>query len=424
MDVYLTTLGCRLNEAELETWSRAFRGAGHRVVARPERAQVLVLNSCAVTAEAARKSRQQVGRMHRANPSAHLVVTGCYAELEPERVAALAGVDLVVGNHDKDDLVARVSELNVAAMPAMATEPDGSHVYRSSRTRAFVKVQDGCRNRCTFCIVTVARGEERSKSIAALVDEINQLHADGYQEAVLTGVHLGGYGRDLGTDLRALVEAVLAGTSIPRIRLSSLEPWDLPRDFFSLWSDRRLMPHLHLPLQSGADTVLRRMARRGGGKAFRDLVRRARSRVPGINITTDIIAGFPGETAAEWRQTLALVEELGFGDLHVFPFSPRAGTRAAGLPGQLPAALVQERCRELLALGERLRQARLQARTGQTAAVLFEGAAAGKALRGYTPDYLRVVLDGTDDRGLSGSIRPVRLEAVADGQLRGRLVAG
>jgi threonylcarbamoyladenosine tRNA methylthiotransferase MtaB len=418
--IHFQALGCRLNEAELQAWIRQVRAAGHEAVRDIAAADLVVLNTCAVTAAAARKSRQQIRRARRVNPAARLVVTGCYGTLEAQRVVAELGVDRVVDNRHKDRLV----ELLALAPPASGAAPPASGPLRERRVRAFVKVQDGCRYSCSYCIVTVARGTERSRPPGELLAEVRRLVDEGVREVVLTGVHTGGYGSDIGETLCSLVARLLESGGVPRLRLASLEPWEISDAFFELFAHPRLMPHLHLPLQSGADTVLRRMARRGGGKAFRDLVRRARSRVPGINITTDIIAGFPGETAAEWRQTLALVEELGFGDLHVFPFSPRAGTRAAGLPGQLPAALVQERCRELLALGERLRQARLQARTGQTAAVLFEGAAAGKALRGYTPDYLRVVLDGTDDRGLSGSIRPVRLEAVADGQLRGRLVAG
>ena len=192
MNIYLTTLGCRLNEAETEQWAPAFATAGHHVVGSPQQAQVMVLNTCAVTTEAARKSRQFVNRLHRQNPSARLVVTGCYAELKPAGDTSLMGVDLVIGNKDKDRLADLVAEqLDVYAMPAMAIAADGAHVYRAARTRAFVKVQDGCRNHCTFCIVTVARGDERSRGVAEVVAEINQLHAVGYQEA---GAHGGAPG--------------------------------------------------------------------------------------------------------------------------------------------------------------------------------------------------------------------------------------
>ena len=230
---------------------------------------------CTVTGEAARQSRQLARQLARANPAARLIVTGCYATLEGETVAQLPNIELVVGNERKDELLRLIQEsgdrsqgitesANQRASGALHgwSNDDTQHAARSThhapRTRAFVKTQDGCRNHCTFCIVTVARGDERSRTIAELTAEVNALHAEGYHEAVLTGVHLGGYGSDLGADLRALMRALLAETSIPRLRLSSLEPFDLSASFFDLWADSqgRLMPHLHLPAQSGSDAVL------------------------------------------------------------------------------------------------------------------------------------------------------------------------
>ncbi len=296
-------------------------------------ADVIVLNSCAVTEDAVRKSRQTLRRLHRENPEAKLVVSGCYATLHPEQAGQALGVDLLVPNADKDRLVELTQrQLNQDSAPAFATEPGESVLFRLGRQRAFVKVQDGCRYRCTFCIVTVARGEEKSRSVAEVVEEINALHRQGIPEAVLTGVHLGGYGGDLGLGLDELIRAVLAQTDIPRLRLGSLEPWDLPEGFFDLFDAPRLMPHLHLPLQSGSDAVLRRMARRCKTDEFAALVEQARARVPDINISTDIIVGFPGETEEEWAETLAFVRRIGFGHIHIFSYSPRQGTKAAALP--------------------------------------------------------------------------------------------
>ena len=436
MQVFLTTLGCRLNEAEMASWSRGFRARGHRVVADPQCAQVMVVNTCAVTSEAARKSRKLVNSLHRQNPSASLVLTGCFAELEPDRAAALAGVDLVIGNRDKDSLVDAVSQaFDVPTMPALASEPDGSHLYpqdQTGRTRAFVKVQDGCRNRCTFCIVTVARGEERSRTIDEVVAEIAELHALGYREAVLTGVHLGGYGSDLGSDLRALVTAILARTEIARLRLSSLEPWDLPRGFFDLWRDPRLMPHLHLPMQSGSDTVLRRMARRCSTAEFASLVAQARAAIPDLTLTTDIIVGFPGESEAEWADTMAFVQDIGFGHIHIFTYSPRQGTRAAGLQGQITGLVKRERSRQLHELAVAMKRAHLARFVGDTRTVLWEGpgessfdnaarapanAAAsdttGRRWSGYTDNYLRVDVVAPAAVDLTNRITPVHLQAIA-----------
>ena len=409
MRVHLKVLGCRLNEAELESWANDFQKQGHDIVRRPEQADLMVVNTCAVTQEAVRKSRQTVRRLHRDNPAARLVVSGCYATLSPDEAADTLGVDMVVGNRDKAQLVDLVArQLDLPSMPAMATEPDAASLFKRGRERAFVKIQDGCRYRCTFCIVTVARGEERSRSVAEIVAEINTLHQQGIQEAVLTGVHVGGYGSDLGSSLDQLVRAILADTRIPRLRFASVEPWDLPADFFELFSDSRLMPHMHLPLQSGSDTVLRRMARRCKTAEFRALVEQARQAIPDFNVTTDIIVGFPGETDQEWQESLDFIESIGFGHLHIFPYSPRAGTKAARLPEPVADTVKKARSRELHALGVRMKRRMLESICKRWFPVLWEG---GKPqsdggqcqFLGYTPNFLRVAL--TTDENLSGHIR-------------------
>jgi len=413
--VYLTSIGCRLNEAEIATWARQFQLAGHQVTPTPAKADAVIFNTCAVTATAARKSRQYIQRLHRQNPSAPLVVTGCYAALEPDRVAEFLGVDMVINNQEKDGLAAKViDEMDAPIMPVMATEPGAVYVYPGSRTRAFVKVQDGCRNRCTFCIVTVARGDERSRSISAIVEEINALHAAGYQEAVLTGVHLGGYGHDIGEDLLSLVQAVLADTDIPRLRLSSLEPWDLPQGFFQLWANDRLMPHLHLPLQSGSDDVLRRMARRYTIADYAHLIAEARAAIPDFNLTTDIIVGFPGESEEDWAQTCAFVQEIGFGHIHIFTYSPRRGTVAARMPHQVPNHVKKARSREMHAIASRMKAATLARYAGDTRLVLWEGP--GEKLpsdqmrwMGYTENYLRVETIQPAGLDVENRILPVRL---------------
>ncbi|RQW78250.1 MAG: tRNA (N(6)-L-threonylcarbamoyladenosine(37)-C(2))-methylthiotransferase MtaB, partial [Methylococcus sp.] len=352
MRVRLQTLGCRLNEAELETWAREFQAEGHRLVDAQEEADLLVFNSCAVTQDAVRKSRNLLRKAARENPEAKLVLSGCYASLNPGEAESL-GVDLVVANTEKHRLVEMTHErLALPTMPAHSTVPGESALFRLGRHRAFIKVQDGCRYRCTYCIVTVARGEERSRDPAEIVDEINRLHGQGIQEAVLTGVHLGGYGSDNGSNLTGLIRTVLDQTRIPRLRLGSLEPWDIPDDFVGLFADPRLMPHLHLPLQSGSDSVLKRMARRCKTAEFAQLVDRLRRSVSDINITTDLIVGFPGETEAEWQETLGFVKRIGFGRIHTFGFSPRQGTAAAVMPGQIAGDVKKIRSRDLHELAE------------------------------------------------------------------------
>ncbi len=424
MRVYLDFLGCRLNEAELERWRRQFVRRGCVVVARPEEADVCVLNTCAVTATASRQSRQVARRLHRRNPQAHIVFAGCDAEMEPERAAALPGVDLLIGNRDKDRLVDIVLERfgDEVSMPSAAQEPDSAHVFPGVRTRAFLKVQDGCNNHCTFCIVSALRGDERSRPVQEVVQEVHHLVALGYREVVLTGVHLGGYGRDLGLHLGDLVRALLDETPIERLRLSSLEPWDIPPTFFDLWRhyEGRLMPHLHLPLQSGCDATLRRMGRRYTTEQYRALVDAARSRIPDVVITTDIIVGFPGETEAEFEATLKYVERMAFGHIHIFTYSPREGTPAARMPGHLSNEVKKERSRRLHVLMRRLKQQLLSRFVGSQRPVLWEEVVEAdgqtRVWSGLTDNYLRVYARVPANVNLQNAITPTRLVCVLDGE--------
>lgn len=415
MQIHLKTLGCRLNEAELETWAQAFQARGHGITRNIQDAQLVVLNSCAVTQDAVKKSKQLIRRIHRDNPQAKLVVSGCYATLNEQEAAQLMGVDLIVGNNDKNQLVEKaLTELNLDSMPAMSTEPGEVSLFNRGRQRAFVKVQDGCRYRCTFCIVTVARGEERSRSIQEVVDEINALHAQGIQEAVITGVHLGGYGSDINSNLVELIQAILEKTAIPRLRMGSLEPWELPEGFFELFQNSRLMPHLHLPLQSGSDSVLRRMARRCKTEEFAKLVATARSAIPHFNITTDIIVGFPGETEDEWRESVEYIKKIGFGHIHIFGYSPREGTKAAGLPHQISNDTKRQRSRELHDIAEINKQRFAAENIGVEVEVLWEGQSeplTNGQIRyfGYTPNYLRVACVTDGDTVLTNQIRSALL---------------
>jgi threonylcarbamoyladenosine tRNA methylthiotransferase MtaB len=396
MKVHLKTLGCRLNEAELETWAQAFQKSGHQVTRQAEAANLIVINSCAVTQDAARKSRQLIRRVHRENPAAKLVVSGCYATLNQQEAEQLLGVDLVVSNKDKDQLVElTLAELNLDTMPAMSIEPGAISLFTRGRQRAFVKVQDGCRYRCTFCIVTVARGEEKSRSVQEVIAEINALHQQNINEIILTGVHLGGYGSDLGLNLVDLIKAILAETHVPRIRLGSLEPWELTDDFFQLFDNPRLMPHLHLPLQSGSDNVLRRMARRCKTQEFADIVTRLRQINPLFNITTDVIVGFPGETEEEWQESLEFIQQVGFGQLHIFTYSPREGTKAASLPNPVPEPIKKQRSQQLHKLGDEMRLKFYHNNLSKQFPVLWEGYSEPvdidrQRVFGYTPNYLKV----------------------------------
>ena len=417
MNINFQALGCRLNEAELETWASEFLQRGHQVTTDSGEADIVVFNSCAVTSEADRKSRQRINRLHRSNPAARLVVTGCHASLNHDRVKDYLGVDLVVNNDSKNSLVTQaLTEFGVIETEVdLASE---TSLFMRGRHRAFIKIQDGCRYRCTYCIVTIARGGERSRSIKDIVDEINWLHLQGVQEIAITGVHVGGYGSDTGSNLYELLSEVLDRTEIPRIRLASVEPWDLPDNFFNLFQDSRLMPHMHLPIQSGSDTVLKRMARRCKTEEFSRIVEKARDSVPLFNITTDLIVGFPGETEEEWQQTMDYVERTGFGHIHIFSFSRREGTKAANFPGQIEKSIKKERSQQMHLLAAKLKTIELQKQVGNSYTVLWEQQTnQGSGLwTGYTPQYHKIVSD--DSKIRDAKITEVTVDLVsADGLL-------
>lgn len=427
MKVLLDSIGCRLNHSEMETLARQMMANGHQVVTDAAAADKVVLNTCAVTAKAARDARSRTRAFHRANPAAEIVLTGCYATIAPADVARIEGAGQVVVNAQKAQLAHLLDPQARVERPVFEQEPIMREFLAGSmgaHTRAFIKVQDGCDNKCTFCVTTIARGEGQSRHVGDVVAEIQALAAAGYQEAVLTGVHLGSYGRDLSahTTLTTLIRAILHHTDIPRLRLSSLEPWDVPDRFFELWADSRLLPHLHLPLQSGSDAMLRRMARRTSRASFRALAGAARAAIPGLNLSTDLIVGFPGETEADFAHSLEFVRAIGFTRLHVFSYSPRPGTAAARFSDQIPGPVKKERTRRMIALGQELSLAFHQGMVGQTVDVLWETAVGadngGLRWAGYTNNYVRVIANGPAD--LFNQVTPVFITTARPDGLTGQ----
>jgi threonylcarbamoyladenosine tRNA methylthiotransferase MtaB len=422
MKIYLDSIGCRLNQSEIETIAGQFKAAGHFLVSSPDQADLAVVNTCAVTAAAASDSRGKIRQ---------IAVTGCWSTLEPASAASLPGVSHVIPNARKDRLVADLLQIpeETFDLEPVAREPvPGTRL----RTRSFIKVQDGCDNRCTFCITTIARGRARSRPLSQILASARAAIADGAEktggakELVLTGVHLGAWGQDLDPPrhLRDLVRAILANTDVPRLRLSSLEPWDLDDAFFSLWEDSRLCRHLHLPLQSGSAATLRRMARKTTPETFLDLVSAARRRIPNVAITTDLIAGFPSETEVEFAETVEFVRQVQFAGGHVFPFSPRPGTAAARMPGQVPERIRKERGRVLRTLLAESACLYRQGFIGQNLPVLWESLSAidGEfwTLTGLTDNYLRV--EARADRLLWNQITGVRLAAIEGDRFMGQII--
>lgn len=427
MKVFLDSIGCRLNQSEIETMGRQLLAAGHEIVPTADDADKVIINTCAVTKEAARDARSKTRRFHRRNGAAEIILTGCYATIAPHELEKVEGTGRVIPNAQKANLIQLIDPRAQLNLPVYDREPIMREFLagQMGNTRAFIKAQDGCENRCTFCVTTIARGASQSRHLGDIVAEIQALSGAGYQEAVLTGVHLGSYGRDLdnNTDLRDLVAAVLEHTDIPRLRLSSLEPWDVPAGFFTLWSNPRLLPHLHLPLQSGSDRILRLMARRTRRAPFRELVAEARQHIPNLNLTTDVIAGFPSETEEDFSDSLDFVEEIGFSRLHVFPYSARPGTSAATMPNHLPKTIKKERTQRMIALGKRLGQAYHEQYLGQTHPVLWEAISGaddnGLLWTGYTNNYLRVTANGPRD--LFNRVTPTQLTSARPDRLSGTI---
>ncbi len=409
----IITFGCRLNAYESEVIRGHARAAGMN--------DAVIVNTCAVTAEAERQARQAIRKARRARPDARIVVTGCAAQLSPERFAAMDEVDLVLGNEEKLDPAQFLDTAGarVAVNDIMSVRETAGHLIAGfeARARAFVQVQQGCDHRCTFCIIPFARGPSRSVPPGAIVEQLRALVAGGCREAVLTGVDITDYGRDLpgrpslGQVTRRLLALV---PDLPRLRLSSLDPVEVDDELLALIADEpRLMPHFHLSLQSGDDLILKRMKRRHSRADAVEFCARVRDLRPDAVFGADLIAGFPTEDEAMFANTLALVEDCGLIHLHVFPFSERAGTPAARM-GQAPVAIRRERSARLRAAGENALARDLDGRVGGTARVLVE-----KKNRGRTEHYAPVVLD----RAVPGTVVEAHIESRDGLALTARVIA-
>ncbi len=470
----VTTLGCKVNQADSEAIGEQMSAAGFVQRDFDEVADVYIVNTCTVTHLGDRSSRQMIAQAHRRYPDALLVVTGCYAELNPQAVAALPGVDLVVGNSAKETLVDAIAQKRLTTNTTTATDlaptdvpalkgrslpvlpldtqhigsdgtlafdpteaepqPDNparlspftESVHASermfSRTRVQMKVQDGCDNRCTYCIVPYVRGKSRSRSIASIIEHVQRKVRAGYQEIVLTGIHLGDYHPedDEKRDLGDLIAVLLRETEIARIRVSSLEPEDFRLEWLEHWENPRMCRHFHLPMQSGSDAILRRMARRYNSSRYETIITTAKRLIPGVAISTDIITGFPGESDEDFEQTYQLAKRLEFAKAHVFRFSPRQGTPAARMRGQIRDEVKKARSQRLLTLNDEHSRLFRQQFLDQTVHVLIEQYKNGY-WEGLTDNYLRVEVDGLPDQGHNWrhALIKVRLTHLVDDGITG-----
>jgi threonylcarbamoyladenosine tRNA methylthiotransferase MtaB len=418
--VALESLGCKLNQAETEALADRLVSRGHVLTGSAGEADVYVLNTCTVTHIADRKSRQALRSARRANPQARVIATGCYARRAPEELSRLGVVDAIVGDAEDGELVSAIESHGHVRTIGRTGDSTGSW----SRTRSLVKIQEGCSDYCSFCVVPYTRGPGRSRTLDEVLAEVKDRAARGHQEVVLTGTKIGEYrsnGR-ASAGLPELIRRILAETKVEQLRLSSLQPADLSPELIMLWHNDRLCPHLHLPLQSGSDTILRQMHRPYSLAEYEVAVCQARDTIPDLSITTDILVGFPGEGEGEFEESHRFCERIGFAGMHVFPYSKRPGTAAATMPGQIDDKVKKNRSARMMALGKRsARQFRSQF-LGRTMMVLWEDDSGEGLWSGHTANYLRVYAQS--DKNPANQMLAVKLvEEYADG-LVGEIVNG
>lgn len=426
------TLGCKVNQADTASMEGIFRRAGYEVVPFNETADVYLINTCVVTNNGQRRSRQIINRAVRHNPLSLTVVTGCYPQTAPEEVKAIDGVDVIIGNQERGRIVELVelalnekrTEIldNVQKMTVDTKFEELGAGTETDKTRAFLKIQEGCNQYCTYCIIPYARGPLRSRSLESIKTEVGKLVAAGYKEVVLIGIHLGCYGKELGGKLTLYdaVEAALSVEGLKRLRLGSLESVEVdPRILDLMARDKRLCRHLHLPLQSGCDKILKAMHRPYDTARYAELLRNIREQLPDITITTDVIVGFPGESEEDFAETMRFAERCGFAKMHIFPFSKRKGTPAAKMPEQIIEAVKEQRAAALGELDEKMFHACLEQAVGTESEVLFEQPVDDEHIEGLTGNYQRVIVKASVS--LCGEIAKVKIVGVQDDFLLGEL---
>lgn len=428
------TLGCKVNQADTASMENLFLRSGHQLVSFDGEADVYIINTCVVTNTGQRKSRQTIHRAIRKNPNALIVVTGCYPQTAAEEVKAIAGVDMIIGNQDRAQIVQLVEERlahrqtdtldAVHKLTASTAFEEMAAGDITDKTRAFLKIQEGCNQFCTYCIIPYARGPLRSRSLESICTETQRLISAGFKEIVLIGIHLGCYGKENpdGPTLYDAVKTVLDVPGVQRLRLGSLESVEVePRLLTLMQEDARFCRHLHLPLQSGCDKTLQAMHRPYTTAKFKTLLADIKNRVPDIAITTDVIVGFPGETEADFETTCKFAESCGFSKMHIFPFSARKGTPAEKFAGAVTEAVKKERADILGKIDETMHKAFLQAMVGQNAEVLFEQPAGEDYFEGLTGNYQRVFVK-SGGRNLGGEILPVKITAFDGEKLLGEII--
>lgn len=428
------TLGCKVNFYDTEAIWQLFKNEGYEQVDFEATADVYLINTCTVTNTGDKKSRQIIRRAVRRNPDAVIAVTGCYAQTSPAEIMAIEGVDLVIGTQDREKIMSFVNQIQDDRKPVNAVRnimktrdfeeldvPDFSE-----RTRAFLKIQEGCNNFCTFCIIPWSRGLSRSRAPQSVLEQAKQLVASGYKEIVLTGIHTGGYGDDMENyNLTSLLWDLDKVDGLERIRISSIEASQIDDAMIDVLNrSSKMCRHLHIPLQAGEDSVLKRMRRKYTTAEFAAKIKRLHEAMPGVAITTDVIVGFPGETEEMFEEGFRFMEDLKFAEMHVFPYSKRTGTPAARMDEQVDDEVKNERVHKLIDLSEKMQLAYAKQYVGQVLDVIperdYKGAPGTGLVMGYTDNYIQVVFDGTEE--LIGKLCRVKITEAGVNECRAKLV--
>ncbi|NLI88872.1 MAG: tRNA (N(6)-L-threonylcarbamoyladenosine(37)-C(2))-methylthiotransferase MtaB [Epulopiscium sp.] len=421
------TLGCKVNRYDSEAIEETFIQAGYTVVSFEDKADVYIINTCTVTHMSDRKSRQMIRRAKKINPDSIVVVVGCYAQVAKEEIEAIEEVDLIIGTDKRLQILEAVEEFAKNQQPMNFVE-DIMETYEfeelkinnmDKRTRAYLKIQEGCNNYCSYCIIPYARGNIRSRQADNIVDEVRRLASEGFKEIVLTGIHVASYGKDLkNTNLIEIIKLVHEVEGIERIRLSSIEPKVITDEFIEeIIKLPKFCKHFHLSLQSGSDTVLKRMKRRYTASEYKEAVGKLRKEFNDISFTTDIIVGFPGETEEEFIETVEFIKDIKFADIHIFPYSPREGTPAATMKDQISSQIKQERVKELSKVADGIKDKIAREYIGKSLSVLFEQSHKDDIYEGHTDNYMKVSCKSDED--ISNQIKDVKITSVKNNTLCG-----
>ncbi len=423
------TLGCKVNQYETEAVSELFSDNGYKIVSFDEKADYYIINTCSVTSMSDRKSRQIIRRAKKMNPDSVTAVMGCYSQTSPEAVLGIDGVNLVMGTKNRASVLRLIDGLDKSSKLNAVTPVSDNHVFEeltvrrcADRTRAYIKIQDGCSQFCSYCIIPYARGPVRSRPEEDIINEVKTLADAGYKEVILTGIHAASYGTDLeNTSLERLLCRIDAVDGIRRVRLSSIEPMTLRKDFAEkIKSCTKLCPHFHISLQSGCDETLKRMNRHYTSAQFREVVDGLREIFPDCAVTTDIMVGFAGETDEEFRQSLEFIKSIEFADAHVFQYSRRPGTPAARRPGQLAPDVKEARSKAVIAVTDAAHRSFLEKHIGRTMDVLYETTVRDGCFEGKTANYMTVY--APSDTDISGEFHKTLLEKAENGIIFGKIV--